>query len=256
MPTSYEVGLINDLIQQLRTKTEAKLGHSMDSVVVSFSHNVALYEEDIVDAIQYARLKSLTNKSFRFQPHQLSAAFAGSGIGLCTKFLDDQTCDKEEAAFPYEQVLALSYTKDALEASLSTLKTPYEPYEPAHHHLIDWDSGHSSLATHSRPDAFWAVVRRRILELSYRDYPTRRITTVLLLGESSTDKDFQRVLVDALSAYQEHLPVIYGADPLFVAARGAAEFAKRAEEHAALWRGGSLIVRHAEVVPSCSRKDM
>lgn len=232
-PASNDVGLLSELIHHLRTQTEASLGQSIDFVVVSFSRNIALYEEDINDAIEYAGLKPLTGSSFDQQPHELAVAFAGSGLGFCEHYNDVEKCKEEENRLPREQVLAISYTKDAFEVSLSTIDNAYQPYEPKNSHFIDWNLGEGSLADYSRVDAYWAVVRRKMLELSYRDYVKKPITQVVLLGESALGETFQRVLLAALHEFQDELPTIHRADPLYLAAKGAAEFAKRAQEQGA-----------------------
>lgn len=232
-PASDDVGLLSEIIHHLRTLTEATLGQSIHSVVVSFSRNVALYEEDVNDAIEYAGLKPLTGSSFDQQPHELAVAIAGSGFGLCEHYHDAEKCREEENRFPREQVLAISYTKDALEVSLSTMENAYQTYESKNSHFIDWNLGEGSLADYSRADAYWMNVRRKILELSYRDYAKKPITQVLLLGESAPGETFHRVLLAALHEFQDELPTIHRADPIYLAAKGAAEFAKRAQEQAA-----------------------
>lgn len=233
LTASDDVGLLSELIHHLRKLTEARLGQSINSVVVSFSRNVALYKEDINDAIKHAGLKPLTSGSFYQQPHQLAVAFAGSGLGLCEHYNNAKKCEEEEKQLPREQVLAISYTEDALEVSLSTIDNAYQPYEHKNFHFIDWDMGQSSLADYSRADAYWLVLRRKILELSYRDYVKKPITQVLLLGESALGETFQRTLLAALHEFQNELPSIHRADPLYMAAKGSAEFAKRVQEQGA-----------------------
>lgn len=228
-PASKDVGLLSKLIQQLRRKTEMKLGQRICSVVVSSSFSIALYEEDISDALKYAGLEPLTDRSLQNQPHQLSAASGGAGLGLCEHYEDLRKCKQEEKDLPYEQILVISFTEDALEVSLAAMKSAYQPFEPVNHHLIDWDLGENSLNNCSRADAYWMVVRRRILELGYSEYPKKQITTVMLLGESAHNEEFQHNVIDALQEFQDDLPVIHGADPLYLAARGAAEYAKRAK---------------------------
>lgn len=226
LPASNDVGRLSELIQCLRTRTEASLGQRIDYVVVSFSSNVALYEEDINDAIEYAGLKPLTGSSFYQQPHELAVAYAGSGLGLCEHYNNAERCKEEENQFPREQVLTVSYTKNALEMFLSSMRNPYRFYQPKNSHLMDWNMGKSSLASYSRADAYWAMFRRKFIELGYR-VP---ITQVLLLGESAHDETFQGVLLAAIHEFQDELPTIHRADPVYLAAKGAAEFAKRALE--------------------------
>lgn len=206
-----------------------KLGQRICSVVVSFSYSTALYEEDISDALKYASLEPLTDWSLQLQPHQLSAASGGVGLGLCKHYEDFEKCKQEEKDLPYEQVLAISYTEDALEVSLAALKSAYHPFKPEDRYLIDWALGENSMESYSRADAYWIVVRRRILELSYSEYPNKHITAVVLLGESAQNEEFQKNVADALHEFQDDLPVIHRAGPLYLAARGAAEYAKRVE---------------------------
>lgn len=205
-----------------------KLGQRICSVVVSSPYSIALYDEDISDALNYAGLEPLTDRSLQIQPHQLSAASGGVGLGLCEHSEDFERCKQEERDLPYEQVLVISYTKDALEVSLAAVKSAYRPIEPENHHLIDWDLGENSLDSYSRVDAYWIVIRGRILELGYSEYPKKQITAVMLLGESAHNEDFQHNVIDALQEFQDDLPIIHRADPLYLAARGAAEYAKRA----------------------------
>lgn len=205
-----------------------KLGQRICSVVVSSSYSIALYDEDISDAVKYAGLKPLTDRSSQLQPHQISTASGGAGLGLCEHYEDLEKCKHEEMDLPYEQVLVISYTEDALEVSLAAIKNAYQPFEPEKNHLIDWALGKNSLNNYSRADAYWIVVRRRILELGYSEYPKKQITAVMLLGESAHNEEFQHNVIDALQEFQDDLPVIHRADPLYLAARGAAEYAKRA----------------------------
>lgn len=205
-----------------------KLGQRICSVVVSSSYSIALYDEDISDALKYAGLKPLTDRFLQLQPHQISTASGGAGLGLCEHYKDLEKCKHEEKDLPYEQVLVISYTEDALEVSLAAIKNAYQPFEPEKNHLIDWALGKNSLNNYSRADAYWIVVRRRILELGYSEYPKKQITAVMLLGESAHNEEFQHNVIDALQEFQDDLPVIHRADPLYLAARGAAEYAKRA----------------------------
>ena len=218
--------------------------------MVSYSSNVALYEEDIKDALEHVGLKPWTSSSFRQQPYELSAALAGNDLGLCEHPTDIDKCTTEENDLPHTQVLAISYTSDALEISLSNLQSAHQPYEPPDHHLIDWAAGHDSLATYPRPDAYWLHLRRHILAPSHAEYAPAPIARVLLLGDRAHDPHFRQVLHDAIAEFQPTLPVFHDADPLYAAARGAAAFAVRARQQAearsvgswfSRWRGGMPV---------------
>lgn len=95
-PASPDVGALGNVLKQLRSKTEEELGHAISTVVTASPRLKALYEEDIVDAIEYAGLKPLTNRAPFRQPHELSAAYAGNGLGLCKHYVDFGVCQAEE----------------------------------------------------------------------------------------------------------------------------------------------------------------
>ena len=61
------------------------------------------------------------------------------------------------------------------------------------------------------------------------------VDTFLLLGERENDSTFLSVVRDAMLTLQSDLPDKVYEDALYVAARGAAEFAKRAREN---WQDG------------------
>jgi len=105
-------------------------------------------------------------------------------------------------------------------------------------HVFDWFAGLEALPSHPSADAYWDHVRDTIKSFveSTTDFRASRLfTTVLLLGENATNPDFLRVLRDTLRETQgSKNPTAFNidkvVDPLYAAARGAAEFAKRIQE--------------------------
>ena len=78
---------------------EEKLGHKVGSAVVTSPNLVALYYEDINDAMEYVGLERFHLKASgpdSQQPHEAHAADAGYGIGLCSHYKDYDKCDDEE----------------------------------------------------------------------------------------------------------------------------------------------------------------
>ena len=63
------------------------------------------------------------------------------------------------------------------------------------------------------------------MEASY--YHHRKTDKILLHGDHSTDEQFQKVLREVVERALENNPEIFELDPVFSAARGAAEMAKR-----------------------------
>jgi hypothetical protein len=105
-------------------------------------------------------------------------------------------------------------------------------------HVFDWSAGLEALPLYPSADAYWDHVRHTMKSFvqSTTDFRASRLfTTVLLLGESATDPDFLRVMRDTPREIQGcGNPTAFNldkvVDPLYAAARGAAEFAKRIQE--------------------------
>ena len=60
---------------------------------------------------------------------------------------------------------------------------------------------------------------------------TPTVTSVILLGESAGNSKFLQILNETLDNVLEDFPTVYSFNPLFVAARRAAEFAHRIQEN-------------------------
>lgn len=136
---------------------------------------------------------------------------------------------------PLEQVVALQYTRHALSVALVPLTKAFSFGEDQS--VIDWGLGRDKLFCYHDREAYWDVVQCKIQEIQKTATGWERgpITQVLLLEESVLDLRFLDTLQDALDdiqAWKTDGPQITtaGCDPLFTAAKGAAEFAKRLQE--------------------------
>lgn len=227
-PASKDVGTLGSVIISLRALAEEKLGHSVSLAVATTPRLVALYEEDVDDALEYAGLKSgdVPYKRGR-PPHELSTGYAGYGLGLCQDYTDSAKCWAEETDMPVEIVLAILYTRSALTTSLSGMKTAYGAMEWPQNYIQDFELGHDSLHNNPSEEYYWESLRDRIRELTIKEFDHRRITKVLLFGESALDATFLKVLEESIASLQDDIPEIVKDDPVFAAAKGAAEFAKR-----------------------------
>jgi hypothetical protein len=90
---------------------------------------------------------------------------------------------------------------------------------------LGWDKRHEN----PTGGFYWEAVRDAIikpaLEASY--YHHRKSDKILLHGDRCTDEKFQKVLREVVERALENNPEIFELDPVFSAARGAAEMAKR-----------------------------
>lgn len=110
-------------------------------------------------------------------------------------------------------------------------------------HLVDEMGGLDKLAGYPSAEAFWDYLRGQLVVLPRQEssFPTK----ILLGGENATNPEFLRVLKDALREVRLQDPNLSGGeevdldslvdggldvDPTFVAARGAALYARWRQE--------------------------
>jgi hypothetical protein len=72
-----------------------------------------------------------------------------------------------------------------------------------------------------------AIVKQSLTDVNGN---LREVSTVILLDESAGDEQFKCIVKETLRELLGEMPRIYGFDPLFGAAAGAAEFAWRIQE--------------------------
>ncbi len=228
LPASGDMAVLSTMLASLREAVESHLGHCVYSAAATMPHLVALYLEDIHDAFEYLDLQYLDMPVRYGRLHETSTAYAGYGFGLCSRYTDLPTCKAQQQAMPDDVVMAVLYTASALTVTLSVIKSAYYLWEPSYRHIEDFDLG--SDAKHDNPDEtyYWERVRDRLREIIILHQYYERPSKVLLLGESAHEKQFQRILNEALKGVMDTLPEMYQADAERVAAVGAAEMAKRA----------------------------
>jgi hypothetical protein len=113
-PATPDVGRLSSLISDLKMATEAKLGGlTLDRIVVTTPNFVALTQEDINDAIEYAGLRSwlVYRIPYPGRISEASAAFGANGNGLCKNYTDLYECQDEEEDMPWHQVMSISYVR-------------------------------------------------------------------------------------------------------------------------------------------------
>lgn len=161
--------------------------------------------------------------------------YVGNGFGLCLNYTHPASCEEEKHNPPHqalhERLLTVSYTGDMLTSTWSRHSMWFSYPASDHFRVVDFGLGWDKRNKNPKEDYYWEAVRDAIikpaLESSSRkhDGGTDR---VFLHGECSTDERFQKVLKEAVDAALEKKPQIFALDPVYSAARGAAEIAKRA----------------------------
>ena len=231
LPATPEVGIIGDLIKQLRTATEARLGRPITSAVLATPRLPRITNEDLDDAMEYAGLTNL--KSYRTWTYvsEPQATFAGMGFGLCEKWGDIEKCEDEEATFPVAHVLSVTFTHDVLSATYIIAQDARTVSFGST--TTRYDLGLGTWLQNPGSPTYWDEIREAIRRIAIISLPS--IDYLLLSGEDATNEQFLETVKEAL------LPTALGnapgivrtsIDPLHVGAAGAAEFAKR-------WQGGT-----------------
>ena len=228
LPASEDVAVLSTMLASLQDAAESHLGHRIHTAAVTTPHLLALYLEDIHDALEYLDLQNLDMPVRYGRLRETSTAYAGYGFGLCSNYTDLATCKEEQQAMPDDVIMAVLYTASALTVTLSVMQSAYYLWEPPYRHIEDFGLG--SDAKHDNPNEayYWEQVRNRLREIIVMHQYYERPSKVLLLGESAHEEKFLHILSETLNCTVDTLPEIYQADAEHIAALGAAEMAKRA----------------------------
>ena len=210
-------------------------GARIDCAVVSTPHIAALYEEDILDAINLwlflpqTLLRSINGPDGYDQPRALLAGFAGYGLGLCSNYTDIDSCGKENSKMPERRVFMAEWSSTSLHLRLKTITVAMMEYEPADDEFTITDLQHGCSCLNDRPDKdnYWAEVRILVAELPRKNFQAPKITDVILLGDCAMGPVFWSIVHDAIMDFQDSEPVFHDSDPVFAAAKGSAELGKR-----------------------------
>lgn len=227
LPASQDVGHLAKMLSDLRTLVEEQIGKPIESAGAATLNLVALYPEDLQDAFEYVGLRYLTFPVRYDVLYQTGAAYAGYGFGLCSDYTDRNACKQEQVDMPSDVVMAVLYTRTALTVSLSVMKSAYYLYEPLDRHLLDFSLGYDARCLSADEEDYWDAVESKLEQILAKNPYYKRPAKVLLMGDYVRDEHFQRTLKKAIGNQMAQLPEILIEGSEGVAAKGAAEFAKR-----------------------------
>jgi hypothetical protein len=224
------------MLSKLKTPTNSFLGPlgPVDLAFVTVPYLPALYMEDLVDAFEYAGIRLLTLPWYIYQSGdsaqwpitEISTAYAGNSFGICTSYKNLTRCSEETRKMLDQNVFAVLFTQTALTAHVSPLWSAQHFYDAGG--IVNFDLG---LDNERSTADYWARVRSALRE-GMASYAGRgeKLGLVVSYGESAGNEYFDRILKEEVLNYQVDTagPEFSVKDPVFAAARGAAEFAKRA----------------------------
>lgn len=244
-PSTSEVGTIAKLINKLRTSADQKLKPDVTKkALLTIPSLPGLSYEDLQDALEYAGLIMLsTHRHIGDKVSDTSAAFAGSGNGLCEHYDNVEACEDEEADMPISHILALSLSQTSFTAAYTYMQAAYRSI--LEKQVVHFDLGLQNLPTNGKDiqgkeALYWSRIRAVIVDVGRAS--RGELSTLLLLGEDANNPGFIRTVQDTLrellpDVSKQHVSAMLlsgkqniSVEPLYLAARGAAEFAKRAQE--------------------------
>ncbi|KAE9374830.1 hypothetical protein N431DRAFT_557054 [Stipitochalara longipes BDJ] len=226
LPASPDVGRLSTVIKDLRTAVESRLGHEISAVTITIPTIVALYEEDLRDAFAYSGLQYVEIYAYdnHRRIHDTSAAYAGHGLKSSPPVTGVELSEPKSAQgdIDREFLLLVQYTRNCLITSQTEVKGLYAEEIP---HYENFNLGYD--LSHEKED-YWKSVEEAIQKPVKASYIPRRISKVLVHGESSQDPVFREVLEKAIRGITNDSLPIYRDDPVFVAAKGVAELGRMA----------------------------
>jgi hypothetical protein len=228
LPATADVGTLGKVIRELRLKAESDSGIHISSAVMAVSHLVALYQDDVQEAFEYAGIEYVEPKGY-FRPAfwENAAAYAGYGFGMCEHYTNPEVCTAEEKNMPLENILAVHYSRTALMTSLAVIQTATALWEPDYRHSEDFTLGYDAIDRSESEEKYWDTVRDRLQALMVQHRNYEHPSKIILTGDMALDETFTRVLKEAMVEVMGKVPAIFSSDPELVAAKGAAEFRRR-----------------------------
>jgi hypothetical protein len=224
------------MLSRLKTPTNSFLGTlgPVDLAFVTIPYLPALYMEDLVDASEYSGIRMLTlpwyvyrsGDSAQWPMTEINTAYAGNGFGICISNKNLTRCGEEIRQMPDQNVFAVLFTRTALTAHVSPLWSAQHFYAAGG--ILNFNLG---LGNERSTADYWPRIRSALRE-GMASYTGRgeKLGLVVSYGESAGNEYFDRILKEEVLNYQVDTagPEFSVKDPVFAAARGAAEFAKRA----------------------------
>ncbi|KAF2092517.1 hypothetical protein NA57DRAFT_62387 [Rhizodiscina lignyota] len=215
--------------------SDEALGGEVKAATACAPYLETLWRDDMLDAFAMVGMEYLyepETSSTRDMVYSSSAVFAGNGMGLCADYIEVETCREEERNMRPKHMVHIHYTSRWLLVSDPSITHAYNLSESSERWPMEWKLGSDARSTRRR-DVYWSELNT-LLRLKGFENHDGGFRDVLLSGESASYPEFRAVLEELMRDLfpdEKHLPKVDGDDALYVAAKGAAEIAKRA-----LWK--------------------
>lgn len=218
------------MLHNLRNITETHLQHRIYQALATHPNLPEISEDLLRQSFQHAGLLNLQSYKYFGGVSEISTAYAEFGRGLCENWTDIRMCEGEDMDITKEQLMAISFMNSSLIVSNALMLDAHTWWMEQSD--IHWDLGLHKLKRNPANASFWPALREAIVAQS-RATPIPDL--VILLAEHAFNKQFIYEVKEALREMGVLDPgslLARSYDPVFIAARGAAEFAKR-------WQGST-----------------
>lgn len=257
LPATPDVGILADVLGSLHKAMSSRLDNHVDHAVISRPDLIHLVTEDIEEAASLAGFTSQQTRHIAGRVTETSAAYAGSGRGLCKHYEDIEFCEDEEIYLPIHVAIRLTLTETALTGSCVWFQSAYFDFSSIDKFYFDLGAGNFS----QDPPGWAERVQAAVFEIgsSCERFPD----LLLVLGDHAAKPEFVKAVKAALrellrSVADPGLHMLAASDVLdaeaetddstFLAARGAAEFARRASVGSSSRLGmGQFEIRNREL---------
>ena len=233
-PASSDVGILAAMLREMVETAQANLPSSSPAITSALAiipNAMALYAEDVQDALEHIGLRELSGHNVYHVPRALPAAFAGYGLGLCADPKNFEECVKEEQTFQHRGVVMVDAGAGRLATDSRGMDTPMYVYNDKYA-LLDWHAWgrEGNGTTEQHRDRIASEITHAIYGLKQRSLvPAGEgfVDEVLMAGAQGEDEVLKDIIRQEVVKYQNEEAIIRCEDPQWVVARGAAELAKR-----------------------------
>ncbi|KAH6868639.1 hypothetical protein BKA58DRAFT_441081 [Alternaria rosae] len=224
---SGDAAMLAKMLKATTNMAEKKLGFRV-WVIQSFPPLFALYQEHVADAAEYIGLRALSN-DVRYQMHELTAAYAGHGMGLDESDVELVTRGKKPHEYGGRHTVLVEYTETAILLHGEPMVYAHNIANVEYHARSSFELGSSNLASEEQVREFVLEYLRKVYH-GYTQYPFvyPKEFTVIMTGsaESVGREEIRAAIAEAVRLFGFQVRILYS-DPEYVAARGAAEIAWR-----------------------------
>ncbi|KAK2813713.1 hypothetical protein FQN50_000111 [Emmonsiellopsis sp. PD_5] len=227
LPASSDVRILSDMLRSL-LKLAPEQQNSLVSAVISYPSIVGLYDEDISDAAEFLGVRAMKGNHL-YQPREIVAAYAGHSMGLCENYKNKDKCIDEGLQLPSRHTLLVEYTEDALLLQGDVLREAIDFADAD----IDADASFILGSNNSQSEGHAQRVKDFVLQFLRNRYLSEGppgLILLIMVGRPGSvgDETVQNAILDAIWQLGSKANIITSM-PGYVAARGAAEFAWRAQ---------------------------